>query len=396
MPIRIFNNTIWKTEIDTFTSLSWTRRWHKPGAFQLHMNRHLYGASELQKGNLVLFSDLAGLIRHREIGLDKTGKLSENWDIRGPDMAGITAQRITVPPVGQAYDVITGPVETVMKQLVDHNLINPANPVRAVANLVVATDQGRGQEVTWRSRYKQLDEELQALSLLSGLGWGVEFDPATGAMTFEVYEGRDLTVGQNVLPPVIFSPDFDNIKIQGYRNSLLNLRNMVYVGGQGEGELRTIVEVSNGTPSGVDRYEMFTDGRDTDDTGELTTRGQEALTERGEEFFFEADIITPVQRMAYDKTYYYLSPTQVAEETKQRVYYTSGTFKYGIDYDLGDIVTIQNRDWGVTMNARIVEITITQEQGQPEQISAVFGTSWPTLIDQLKKELKQTEVVVRG
>lgn len=39
---------------------------------------------------------------------------------------------------------------------------------------------------------------------------------------------------------------------------------------------------------------------------------------------------------------------------------------YEIDWDLGDVVTIQHRDWGVTTNARITEVTEIYEMAMYE------------------------------
>lgn len=53
---------------------------------------------------------------------------------------------------------------------------------------------------------------------------------------------------------------------------------------------------------------------------------------------------------------------------------TNSPFKYEIDYDLGNIVTIQNREWGVTRDVRIIEIREIYESGGV-QIEATFGES---------------------
>ena len=40
---------------------------------------------------------------------------------------------------------------------------------------------------------------------------------------------------------------------------------------------------------------------------------------------------------------------------------TQGPYHYGQDWDLGDVVTVQNRKWGVTLDSRITEITEVYE-----------------------------------
>lgn len=66
----------------------------------------------------------------------------------------------------------------------------------------------------------------------------------------------------------------------------------------------------------------------------------------------------------------------------------------GSDYDMGDIVTVQNKEWGVSMNARVTEIKeIYEESGF--SIEATFGNNRPTLIQKIKQELSQISGEVR-
>ncbi|MEF7566303.1 hypothetical protein V4V35_25260, partial [Bacillus infantis] len=73
---------------------------------------------------------------------------------------------------------------------------------------------------------------------------------------------------------------------------------------------------------------------------------------------------------------------------------TKSPFVYERDYDLGDIVTIQNVDWGVTLDARITEVKEIYENSG-FSIEATFGNNRPTLIQKIKQELKQINKEVR-
>jgi hypothetical protein len=62
------------------------------------------------------------------------------------------------------------------------------------------------------------------------------------------------------------------------------------------------------------------------------------------------------------------------------------TFVYETDWDLGDIVTIQNKKWGLTLNTRITEIKeIHESKGFKLQVT--FGNSIPTLMDIVKNKI---------
>lgn len=357
-------------EIDNYESMFLTRRWHGVDDIELRINRYKRNTDLLQRGNILLVgSDLhkAFIIKHKEIDLTDEGKISENWLIKGLGLESVLSQRITIPPVDKAYDIITSNAETVMRHYVDSNIISSPDPKRNVSQLKLASNQNRGINVEWSSRYSNLAEETTNISTYSGLGWHVSLDFSQNKWVFDVDVGRDLTVDQSILPPVIFSPQFDSLQSLHYLESELNYSNSAYVAGQGEGEARRIVEI--GTDAGIQRNELFIDARDVAEEDEnrvpipvptiistLVERGQQKLSERTQELFIEGQVLTK-------------SP-----------------FKYETDYDLGDIVTIQEKGWGVTTNTRITEIKEIYETGG-FSIEAVFGKDQPTIVDKIKTSL---------
>lgn len=378
-PIRILTPQLdLLAEIDNHESLLFTRRWHEVGEFELRINRYKRHTELLQRGNLIMLGasrNKVGIIRHREIVLDEGGKASETWLVKGIVLKGVAAQRLIVPPVNDSHDRASGAAETVMKHYVNNHVVNPVDTKRKIDMIVIASDQQRGSQISWESRFKNLAEELAEISKTSGLGWDVVLDFQQKKWIFDVFEGRDLTVNQAVNPPVIFSPQFESLKQLSFVESDYNYKNFGYIAGQGEGADRRVVTV--GETEGLSRIETFIDSRDISEQDEnqqalpeaeiiakLRERGQQKLSEFAEEFFLEGQVLT------------------------------NSPFKYEIDYDLGDIVTIQNREWGVTRDARITEIKEIYEPGG-FQIEATFGESRPTLIKKLKQELSQISGEVR-
>lgn len=354
--------------MDTYTSLQWIRRWHKPGEFELHINPTMQNADKLLE-DMIIFKESqpeeAAIIKYRGIDLNEAG--AEVLVVKGAMLSGLVGQRITYPPAGKAYDYINAPIETTMKHYVDANCINPTDPARVIPNLVNAFDLARGEKVQYQTRYKQLDEELEKLSLSSGLGWHVWLDIEHQRYVFDVLVGRDLTANQSVRPPAIFSTDFDNIESQSYVSSAIGYKNMAVVGGQGEGIERKIVMVGNQV--GLQRYETFVDARDVGSQEEgaeqLTPEEiEQMLRTRGQEKLAELDRI----------------------ESLESKLLTNSNLLYRQDYDLGDIVTIVNRKWGVMLDARITEIVEIYEPGG-FRLDATFGNSLPTLIDKIKQAL---------
>ncbi len=342
-------------EIDDYESLIWTRRWHKPGEFEVHINANKQSAETLQKGCLILAEQKAGIILHRELRQGPGGRGDEQVMVKGATLAAVLGRRITIPPDGHAYDRVNANAETIMKGYVTRNCITSTDLKRIIPNLVTATDQERGGKLTYQTRYKQLDEELEKLSLVSGLGWDLILDWQNEQWVFDVQEGRNLTAGQTANPPVIFSADFDVVQEQIFVESDIGYKNTAYVGGQGEGVDREIAEVG-GDLAGLKRLEIFVDARDIEKAEELPERGLQKLAEIAPVLTFDTEILA------------------------------KGPYHYGKDWDLGDVVTVQNKKWNVTLNSRITEVTeICEPAGF--QLRATFGSNIPTLVERVKKEL---------
>jgi len=188
---------------------------------------------------------------------------------------------------------------------------------------------------------------------------------------------------------VFFSPDFSTVKSQNFLNSDADLRTVGYVGGQGEGVERRIVQL--GETSGWDRIETFIDARDigTEDEEELTEeeieqqlikRGIEKMRDMQTILSFETEILTPITRK-YNQRKGDIVRRKTIQETP---------FEYEKDFDLGDYVDVYNKQWGVTMKAPIVNFKEIYEN-EGFRLEAVFGEVTPTLIDKIKKQFDELQ-----
>jgi hypothetical protein len=228
------------------------------------------GADALLRGRIIVIGSAlnkAFIIRSCEITLDEGGKQSENWTIRALGLKSVIDMRLSLPPVTAAYDALTADAETLLKSYVDHNAIT-TDAGRIIPNLLVAPNQGRGDVIEWQSRFKRLSDEVIEISELSGLGWNITLDYVNKNWVFDVTKGRDLTASQTVNPPIIFSPQFDSLRSMEYATSDLNYRSTAYVAGSGEGVARRVITVG-GESTGMNRYEVFVDARDIQDTEDV-------------------------------------------------------------------------------------------------------------------------------
>ncbi|MEI5909447.1 siphovirus ReqiPepy6 Gp37-like family protein [Bacillus spongiae] len=361
----------WIAEIDDYISFQLTKKWHDVGSFELHINRHSQSVEELQKNRLVMLSpNKVGIIKHIEVALDENGRATENYVYKGYDLKGIFGQRLTLPPSNTAYDNKSGAAETVLKHYVERNAVNPTDRKRKFVMLRMEDDLQRGNSINWQSRFKILSEELRDISLTSGVGWDVSLNLKEGWWEFDALDGKDLSYkNQFGNSPVYFSPEFENVQTMGFSDSDLNMKNVAFVAGQGEGVEREVAEIGN--TEDFERIETFIDARDIEkngvgDNGEtLQERGERTLEQLRNELFLEAEILTH-----------------------------SSPFQYEKDFFLGDIVTIMNRDWGVMSHERVTEAKeIFEHNGY--KLELTFGKNRPTLISKIKDGFSQFDNELR-
>ena len=378
-PIRIFTPDMQLLAvIGNYESLIFTRSFHGIGPLDLRINRHKNFTHHLQNGNVIVVGEgkegdhKAFEILHREIELDENGKASENWLIVGRQTKSVTEGRLVLPPSHTSNDNKSGNAELVMKHYVNNHLANPSDPNRKDPLVILAPNLNRGKHIDWQLRWPILSDELESMSLISGLGWNVRANQAQGKWVFDVNEGRDLTQNNtDDNSPVIFSPQLGNVKNMQYVDSILNLKNVAYVAGQGEGVDRRVIQI--GTATGHARREMFVDARDVSE--ETDVEGQDPTPRP------VADIIADLKNRGEQKL-----AEMIQETFLEAQIMTHSNFKYEEDWDLGDLVTVQYLDWGVTLDARITEVKEIYEPGG-FQIEATFGNSRPTLISKIKQEL---------
>lgn len=348
-------------EIDNYESLQLTRRFYRAGEFEMHIQLGKQHADQLQHDRVLCINNQphkAGIIMHREIVQDDKG--IETLVVRGPTLGGVLDRRVTVT---ESYDRAKDAAETVMKHYVNNHLVKGTYATgiyadRHIPFFVCAPDQQRGKYTPWQTRYEQLDQVIQAIAEWCDIGWLVRLDFAARKWVFDVVEGRNLTTSQRALPPVIFSHEYDNIQSQQYVDSYLQYKNVGYAGGKGEDEDRVMQMVGGGT--GLARREVFLDCSSAEDAIELAEMGEQKLAD-----------------LKHIQTY-------------NGMVLNTNSFQYEKDWDLGDIVTLQNARWGLTMDARITEVKEIYEPAS--KIEIVLGNEIPTItsfVKQLRSNVKR-------
>lgn len=356
--------------IDDYESLVWTRNFYKSGTFELNVilpvkdeevARYL---SLMKRGNIIVKDDNpseAALIQTIII----TGTKSERIKVSGIFLGGLLSRRIVWGQ--QEYD---GTIESVMKSFVTANCITPTNPNRVIPNLITASNIGINVPAQEIALDVQLDEYFEELATKYDVGWRVLFDDENNRYVFDVYRGLDLSVEQSANPQAIFSLEYENVNNQTLTDSESGYKNMAVVTGAGELYERKTVLV-NDNLAGFTRYELYVNGssvrNEREDGSEISPAEYEAmLAERG--------------RLELSTAYRIFTL-----ESDINVF---SNLVYRQDFDLGDIVTIENNRWGVLLNARITSVEETYAKNLMD-VRVSFGNNVPTLLEKIKKAVKK-------
>jgi len=363
--ITIFDSTLTCLGIiEKYTYTYWNFKYRSVGDFKLIINRYLPKTEYLIKGNLLALYVAgyyrAGIIEYKGIKLDEGGKITEDYEITGRLLGGLLSERLAlhITDSGTGYDSQNTLASTAMRHYVNVNCMDAINTDRNYPLLYLEDpDPEAGGNIKYDARFQYISELNEEICLASGLGWEIVLDPINKKMIFMIIEGLDRSFGNGVNSPITFSPKFENIRFINYVDSNINSKNVAYVAGQGEADLRDVDEVAylGASYTGMARREIFIDARDADATDKMLQRGNERLVELGETKIIE------IENLA------------------------SGPFSYGKDFYLGDIVTAEHPDI-VSANVRVIEAIIEIDSERLIQNSLIFGKSFPDLINIKSKD----------
>ncbi|MCC2483736.1 hypothetical protein LKM01_18080, partial [Bacillus pacificus] len=352
-------------KIDVNISLIVTNDWHNCSTFQIKISKSIANVEKLKKDVLIFLEEdpkKAGIISHIE--QDTTDKGDKFLVIKGDTLKWMISRRITVPPEGVTNHRIEANAETIMKEYVKLQAINPIDPKRKIPGLVIAEDKKRGPNMVYQTRFKNLAEELSKISTATGLSWDITIDYDNKRFILDVIEGLDRSISQTKIPYVIFSVDFDNITNIKYVDSETNYKNVGYVAGQGQGVDRKLVTVGQSELEGFNRKEVFIDARDIENENDLPQRGKQKLENdfaKIESFEVEIDPYS--------------------------------SFVYGKHWFEGDIITVEDSEIGKSLDLRATEVQEIWENNK-KSLKVTFGKAAPTLTEIVKQETDTPAVEV--
>lgn len=342
--------------VDRFESLIWTERFKAFGDFELILNSTLENRTRFSVGSRLAINESYRVmtVETVEDATDSEGR--QHLTLRGPSLEEILDDRIargsmaslTVEPKW----ILTGlPVDIAKKIFHDICVLGTLNPGDVIPSVIegtifptdtIAAPSG---SITYEIEPKTVYLAIKELCDLYDIGFRLVRNFDTSQLYFDVYMGSDRTTQQSTLPSVVFSPHLDNLQNTKELTTTAMYKNVAYVFSPVGYEIVYPLDVDPAT-NGFERHVLMVKADDITDTVPATASAK--MIQRGKEE------LSKNQRFA-------------AFDGELNQY---STYKYGVDYNLGDLVELRNID-GVTNNMRVTEqIFVSDKEGE---------RSYPTL-----------------
>lgn len=253
---------------------------------------------------------------------------------------------------------------------------------------------------------------------LQQYGYGAKLIRAGNKLAYTVYSGTDRSIGNTAgNEPVIFSEDFDNLTGSNYALDETGRKTFALIGGEGEGIERFYTE-RNASLSDLDRREVFVDSSTARELYEdkFTGNGVEVIDEyddegnvakkhvEGTRTFTLSHVATALRSVKVDGKdavwtfnastgvvtfsvaplagleiiVQYVDDNEYREQLSQEgaqelatliaaesfagsIDLANSTFEFGVDFEIGDIVTVQDNGINKYINVRVIAAAEVQD-----------------------------------
>lgn len=359
-------------EINKYTSLMWPDKYNGYTTFELNAPVTPENRNLIKKGNIIWCGgDNACVIEIIQSDTNENGQ--KVYKAKGRTLEMLLTTRI----IWGTYNCVSKHSSTAMYEIVDKQCVNPSDSYRKIPFLECAEDEQLGKIISFQKTGGEVYDAVEGIATDAELGFSVLFRPREKKLIFKVIQGVDRTVlplSGDVSNLVIFSTDLEDILSSSYYVNDQDVKTLAYVAGEGEGAERTHIISGNSASKGLLRREMYVDARDlqseiSNEDGTITKINDEdyrdMLNDRGTEKLAE-------------------HTATESFEAKMRVM-GNVQYKYGVDYDKGDKVVIQDTELGVQVIGKVTEVS--ENYDDEYELIITFGYSYPTLIQKVKRQI---------
>lgn len=361
--------------VDAASSIIWKSTYYGVGEFEIYVMATPDMVAMLQEGNYVTRQNDYNVGIIEKIKKTESPQDGKMIAASGRFVKSILDRRVVydgyVDGIGLEYvwrvkpTTLSGNVETAVRGLIYSNAINcPFEQKRNIPEIYwtdddvtglaekIVVDDGSGTEVDADKQvtYKGLLDYSEQVLEEYGLGAKMWLDKERLLFRYKVYKGTDRSRDSGTDAPIVFSKEFDNLASTDYSLDSQGYKTFALIGGEGEGTDRKCAVADGNYKSGLDRRETFVDASSL-----ASTYTDEDETEHSYGTSEYRKMLEAQGRQS-------LAELVKVETFDGEIDMTNSLLAYGEDYGLGDIVTIEDKDLGKYINARILSVTEVQDE----------------------------------
>lgn len=347
--------------VDAFNSIIWHPEYYGVGDFEIYAPCNLLNLGLLVAGNIVT--------RPNDQNVGIIEDVQYTFSIQNGRMIVATGRfakclldrRVIYRMTGTnqvSAAIISGNVETAVRSIVESNAIDCSfDSARNMSGLVLGAHSGttavivddNGTPTTQQIAFENLLTWTDSFLQRYKIGAAVRIN-SNSKLEFYCYSGVNRTVNNtDGNDPVIFSQEFENLISNEFDYSEKNYKNAALISGEGEG-IDRFCAVLIPAATGADRREIYIDGSKTSKKYVDAGGTERTLTDSE----YNAQLITIGAQE--------LAKLPILKTFAGEINLNSLTFKYKTNYNLGDIITVQDSETNLYINTRIIEIIEVQDE----------------------------------
>ncbi len=342
--------------IDNYNGLDITHRAIKPG--EISFECLLNDTTKLICTNALIWpqgDETAFLVTTCEKRTESTGE--EVISVKGSCLKWLLNLRVLA--LSKVYQGKSGVVMNQMLSELTGNRAFPRFSWQIASNL--------GDDITMEATADAYLTTFEAICEASSLTLKVLWNSANRTMVLLAAAGNDRGVGNTAGNlPILFDETLETMQNIAYTESVADSRNVMYIADADD----AVLEVGETASAGFERFEDCTTdsgGRDVTNADGTTTTLSNAQYEqkKREEAQKELDKERPVK-----------SATGDLPDGEKLI-------AFGVDYTLGDVVTVRKASWEMNVSVRVTEDTLRQKNGTFLR-QLTIGSPLPTIAERIK------------
>ena len=347
--------------IDTFESFIWTERFKDIGDFEMILLSNNETRSRLPVGTILAMNNSYRMMTVETVQ-DKTDSDGRRLlTLTGRSFEAILDNRVAKDTLADLTAepkwILTGTPMVILNKIFHDICVLGQLSVRDIIPSVIEgsifpedTNGEPSDSITVELEVMTVYQAIKNICDVYEIGFRFIRNFDTSQIYFDFYMGSDRTTAQSTLPAVVFSPSLDNLQNTMELATNAMYKNVAYVFSPAGSAVIYAEGLDPALVTGFDRRVLMVKADDIaiQDPPESAPVILAKLTQRGNE-----ELSKNRRLAAFDG------------EISQNI-----TYKYGIDYNLGDIVEKRN-DSGTTDNMQVTEqIFVSDKEGE---------RSYPTL-----------------